>query len=95
VITWRLARWQLPTFFLLAFVITWAAQIPAYTSAQSHGFTLTNEANLLHLVDLVQDIAQGIYGFLPWIVALFLLKRYGATTLTGREQVNLPAGTAP
>ena len=62
----RLTKWQLPIFFLLAFAITWSAQIPAYTYAHDHGSRLTNEENLLHVVDLLQ-------GELDLVLASYLL----------------------
>jgi hypothetical protein len=34
--------WQLPIFFLLAFAITWSAQIPAYTRQAGHRLTVLN-----------------------------------------------------
>jgi uncharacterized protein len=47
-----LARFQLPIFFVLAYAITWSAQVPAYIYAHNHGHQLTNEQNLLHLLNL-------------------------------------------
>jgi uncharacterized protein len=107
----RLTRWQLPIFFLLAFAITWSAQIPAYTYAhlltfgvvgwtivltwiynntQSvfwiiviHGWSNTVQSYLV--LSSGSLIAQGLYGFLPWVVAIFLLRRYESQTLTGRK----------
>jgi uncharacterized protein len=61
----RLTKWQLPIFFLLAFAVTWSAQIPAYTYAHNQGSTLTNEENLLHLLDLVQgELDPGLAAYL-------------------------------
>jgi hypothetical protein len=37
---------------VLAYAITWSAQVPAYLYAHEHGHQLTNEQNLLHLVNL-------------------------------------------
>jgi uncharacterized protein len=60
-----LARFQLPIFFVLAYAITWSAQIPAYIYAHNHGHQLTNEQNLLHLVDLVQgELDPGLAPYL-------------------------------
>lgn len=47
-----LSRYQLPIFFVLAFGITWAVQIPAYVAAHHRGLSLTNEANVNHFADL-------------------------------------------
>src|SRR5918912_3900766 len=45
-------RLELLVFFGLAFAITWAAQIPADLHVHEHGYALTNEANVRHLVNL-------------------------------------------
>jgi membrane protease YdiL (CAAX protease family) len=66
----KLARYQVPIFVLLAYAITWSAQIPAYTYAHDHGYTLTNEQNLLHLLDLVRgDLDPGLTPYL--LIAIF------------------------
>lgn len=66
----KLARFQVPIFFLLAYVITWSAQIPAYTYAYEHGYTLTNEQNLLHLLNLFRgDLDPGLTPSL--LIAIF------------------------
>ena len=48
----RGSRLQLPIFFIFAFAITWAVQIPAYMTAHDQGLSLTNEANVFHFTDL-------------------------------------------
>jgi membrane protease YdiL (CAAX protease family) len=66
----KLARFQLPIFFLLAYAITWSAQIPAYSYAHNNGYTLTNEQNLLHLLNLFRgDLDPGLTPFL--LIAIF------------------------
>ena len=66
----RLARFQLPIFFLLAYAITWSAQIPAYIYAHNSGYTLTNEQNLLHVINLFRDdLDPGLTPYL--LIAIF------------------------
>jgi uncharacterized protein len=66
----KLARFQVPIFFLLAYAITWSAQIPAYTYAHNHGYTLTNEQNLLHLINLFRgELDPGLTPYL--LIAIF------------------------
>jgi membrane protease YdiL (CAAX protease family) len=66
----KLARFQLPIFFLLAYAITWSAQIPAYIYAHNNGYTLTNEQNTLHLINLVRgDLDPGLTPYL--LAAIF------------------------
>ena len=66
----KLARFQLPIFFLLAYVITWSAQIPAYLYAHNHGYTLTNEQNTLHLINLFRgELDPGLTPYL--LIAIF------------------------
>jgi hypothetical protein len=48
-----LARLQLPIFFLMAYAITWSAQIPAFVLADARGHSLSNDKNIRHVVDLV------------------------------------------
>jgi len=57
---------QLAVFFVLAYAITWAAQIPAYLYATSHGLKLGNEPNTQHLVDLLGGTGQP--GFTPYLL---------------------------
>lgn len=49
-----LSKYQLPIFFLLSFAITWTAQITAYLSVSKTEYGLTNEANVIHLLNLFQ-----------------------------------------
>lgn len=66
----QLARWQLPIFFTLAYAITWSAQIPAYIYAHNHGHQLTNEQNVLHLLQLFRgQLDPGLTPYL--LVAIF------------------------
>jgi uncharacterized protein len=66
----KLARFQLPIFFVLAYAITWSAQIPAYSYAHNHGYTLTNEQNTLHLINLFRgDLDPGLTPYL--LIAIF------------------------
>jgi hypothetical protein len=66
----RLARFQLPIFFALAYAITWSAQVPAYIYAHNHGHQLTNEQNLLHLANLFRgDLDPGLTPYL--LIAIF------------------------
>lgn len=62
------ARYQLPLYFFLAFAITWSVQIPVYFYAHQHGITLTNEANFLHLSELLQGTLDT--GFRPYFILL-------------------------
>lgn len=48
------SRLQLPLFFVLAFAITWGAQIPALLLAHGRGQSLTNEANAQRLASLLR-----------------------------------------
>ena len=58
-----LRRIQLPLFFVLAYGITWATQIPAYVAAAERGETLSNEANVRHFLDLLRgDLDPGFLG---------------------------------
>lgn len=59
-----LAKYQLPIFFLLTFLITWIAQITAYNFAFVNGHELTNEANVHHFLDLLNGNIDS--GFLPY-----------------------------
>lgn len=66
----KLARFQLPIFFVLAYAITWSAQIPAYIYAHNHGHTLTNERNTLHLINLFRgELDPGLTPYL--LIAIF------------------------
>ena len=66
----KLARSQVPIFFLLAYAITWSAQIPAYIYAHNHGHSLTNEQNLLHVINLFRgDLDPGLTPYL--LLAIF------------------------
>jgi hypothetical protein len=68
----RLARLQVPIFFLLAYAITWSTQVPAYVYAHNHGHSLTNEQNLLHLVRLVRgDLDPGFTPYLLLAICAF------------------------
>lgn len=61
----RLARYQLPIFFILAFAITWPAQIAVYTYAHNHGHTVTNGANVLAVAAFLRgDLDPGYLPFL-------------------------------
>ena len=66
----QLARFQVPIFFVLAYAITWSAQIPAYIYAHNHGYTLTNEQNLLHLVNLFRGALDP--GLTPYLLIAIL-----------------------
>ena len=46
-----LQRHQLMVFFVLAYAITWAAQIPAYLYAYRENVKLSNEADTQHVLD--------------------------------------------
>lgn len=60
-----LRQHQLGVFFLLAYAITWSVQIPAYLAAHRHGVRLSNEANLLHFLDLLNgQLPQGLAPYL-------------------------------
>ena len=76
-----LARFQVPIFFVLAYAITWSAQVPAYIYAHDHGHQLTNEQNLLHLRNLFRgelnpDLAPylflAIFAFGPTLAGIIV-----------------------
>lgn len=60
----QLAKYQLIIFFILAFATTWFAQITAYLYAYPNGYQLTNEANIIHLLGLLQGTLNP--EFLPY-----------------------------
>lgn len=61
----KLSPYQLPIFFFLAFLITWTAQITAYKYAYGNETILTNEQNLLHIVDLFKgNLKPGLAPYL-------------------------------
>lgn len=62
----RLSKYQLPIFFFLAFAITWTAQITAYLFAYKTDHGLTNEANVIHLMNLFQGRLDS--SFLPYFL---------------------------
>lgn len=71
----KLSRYQLPIYFLLAFAITWAAQLTAYFYADSHDIKITNEENIFHIGDLLSgNLAPG---FAPYL--LLFLFAFGPT----------------
>ena len=58
-------RHQLAVFFVLAYAITWSAQLSAYSFARREGVSLTNEANTSHVMDLLGgEIRPGLTPFL-------------------------------
>lgn len=61
-----LSKYQLPIFFLLSFAITWTAQITAYLFVSRTGYGLTNEANVIHLINLFQGRLDP--SFLPYFL---------------------------
>lgn len=63
----RLGRHQLAVFFLLAYVISWSAQIPAYVVANARGVRLSNEANTQHFLDLLAG--RGNPAVAPFLLA--------------------------
>lgn len=62
----KLSRYQLPIFFILAFALTWTAQITAYLYAYKHGIKITNEENLFHIGDLLTGSLAP--GFAPYLL---------------------------
>ena len=67
-----LARFQVPIFFVLAYAITWSAQVPAYIYAHDHGHQLTNEQNLLHLRTLFRgELDPGLAPYLFFAIFAF------------------------
>ena len=79
----KLGRFQLPIFFALAYAITWSAQVLASVYAHNHGHQLTNEQNLLHLVDLFRG--QVDPGLTPYLfIAIFAFgQTLAGITVTG------------
>lgn len=62
----KIAKYQLPIYFLLAFAITWFAQITAYLYANKNNIKITNEENLFHIGDLLTgNLAPG---FAPYFL---------------------------
>ena len=61
-----LQRHQLMVFFVLAYAITWAAQIPAYLYAYRENVKLSNEANTQHFLDLLRG--EGHAGLTPYLL---------------------------
>lgn len=58
-------RHQLAVFFVLAYAISWAAQVPGYLFARREGAALSNEANTAHFLDLFQgDLHPGLTPYL-------------------------------
>lgn len=58
-------RHQLTVFFLLAYAISWAAQMPGYLFARREGVQLNNEANTAHILDLLRgDLHPGLTPYL-------------------------------
>lgn len=58
-------RHQLAVFFLLAYAISWAAQMPGYLFARREGVQLNNEANTAHILDLLRgDLHPGLTPYL-------------------------------
>jgi uncharacterized protein len=71
----KFIKYQLPIFFFLAYFITWSAVIPAYIFAYNNGFKLTNEANTLNLINLLQGKLDT--AFIPYFL-LFIFS-FGPT----------------
>lgn len=67
----KLTRFQLPVFFVLAFAITWTAQITTYIYADAHGIRISNEDNLLHFQDALAGSLEP--GFLPYFLLFHLV----------------------
>lgn len=62
----KLSKYQLPIFFILAFAITWIAQITTYLYAYKNDIKITNEENLFHIGDLLTgNLASG---FAPYLL---------------------------
>lgn len=58
-------RHQLAVFFVLAYAISWSAQIPGYIFARREGAELNNEANTAHFLDLLRgEIHPGLTPYL-------------------------------
>ncbi|MBN9149842.1 MAG: CPBP family intramembrane metalloprotease [Micrococcales bacterium] len=66
----RLARIQLPLFFVLAYAITWSAQITTYLYADAHGIQISNEDNLAHFQALLAGRLDA--GFTPYLLLFHL-----------------------
>ncbi|MFJ5695108.1 CPBP family intramembrane glutamic endopeptidase [Arthrobacter sp. NPDC093125] len=80
---------QLPLFFVLAYAITWAVQVPAYLFVAVRGESLTNEVNLLHFLDLFRGVLD------PEFAVVFLLVSFSfGPTLAGLIVIALTRGTA-
>lgn len=67
----KLANYQLPIFFALAFAITWTAQITTYIYAEAHSIRISNEDNLLHFQNLLSGTLQP--GFAPYLLLFHLV----------------------
>lgn len=61
-----LSKYQLPIFFLLSYAITWTTQISAYLFTYRTDYSLTNEANIAHLLNLLQGRLDPT--FLPYFL---------------------------
>ncbi|WP_122261780.1 CPBP family intramembrane glutamic endopeptidase [Ornithinimicrobium cerasi] len=84
--TW-VVRHQLVVFFLLAYVISWTAQLPGYLFARREGVTLSNEANTAHFLDLAGGELHP--GLAPY---LFLFSFAFGPTLAGVVVTGLVGG---
>lgn len=62
----KITNFQLPIFFFLSFAITWTTQISAYLFVFKTDYSLTNEANVLHLMNLFQGRLDPT--FLPYFL---------------------------
>lgn len=60
-------RHQVAVFFVLAYAISWAAQLPAYLFARREGVALTNEANTAHFLALFRGEPHP--GLTPYLLA--------------------------
>lgn len=59
------SRHQLAVFFVLAYAITWSAQLLGYLFARREGVALNNEANTAHFLDLFRgDVHPGLTPYL-------------------------------
>lgn len=66
--TQRLARYQLAVFFVLAYAITWSAQLTAYGYAVERGHVPTNEGNTLAAAAWLRGDLDPGYG--PYLALL-------------------------
>lgn len=64
----RLARYQVPIFFALAYAITWSAQLTAYRVAVPNGHVPTNEGNTLAAAAWLRGDLDA--GYVPYLALL-------------------------